>query len=37
MKSSLTLIGGILTIAVFFIFLFELAVLMDSAIRIYFN
>jgi hypothetical protein len=37
MKVSFTLIGGILAAATFFIFLFELAVLMDSATRIYFK
>ena len=37
MKVNLTLIGGILVIAAFFIFLFEIAVLIDSAIRIYFK
>lgn len=37
MKVNLTLIGGILAIAVFFIFLFEIVVLMDSAIHIYFK
>jgi hypothetical protein len=37
MKVSFTLIGGILAAATFFIFLFEIAVLMDSAIYIYFK
>lgn len=37
MKVSFTLIGGILVAAAFFIFLFEIAVLMNSAIHIYFK
>lgn len=37
MKTIFTWIGPVLAMAVFFIFLFEIAVLMDSAIHIYFK
>lgn len=37
MKTIFTWIGPVLAISVFFIFLFEIAVLMDSAIQIYFK
>lgn len=37
MNTILTYIAAFLTVATFFIFLFEISVLMDSAIRIYFN
>lgn len=35
MKVNLTLIGGILAVATFFIFLFEIAILIDSFIHIH--
>lgn len=37
MKTIFTWIGPVLAVATFFIFLFEIAVLMDSAVRIYFK
>lgn len=35
MRNTLTFIGPVLAVAVFFIFLFEIAVVMDSAVQIY--
>ncbi len=37
MKTIFTWIGPILATAAFFLFLFEIAVVMDSAVRIYFK
>lgn len=37
MKTIFTLIGPVLAVATFFIFLFEIAVVMDSATQIYFK
>lgn len=37
MKSNLTLIAGILVVVAFFLFLFEIAVLMDSFIYLHFK
>lgn len=35
MKTIFTLIGPVLAVAAFFIFLFEIAIIMDSAVQIY--
>ena len=37
MKIDFTLIGGILAIVAFFIFLFEIALIMDIAAQVYFK
>ncbi len=37
MKSNLTLIGGILTAILLWIYVFEIVVLMDSLIYLYFK
>ena len=37
MKDNLPLIGGILTVITFLLFLFEIVVLMDSFIYLYFK